>query len=292
MPADRSPSCATLLRSSLIPLFMFLIASPASKTAIAQEIVPKPFSQDQPPLKSAKDSRLTQAVLARLDWPEPQPPFPDLPAQVAIPANQRIPVDLETPLTSGVSKQAEKVTFRTVYSLLLDGGLEIPPGTEIQGHVVAVKRVNHFGKGGELRLAVDQMQLDPGHAANLEARLEATELMERLRFRAVTPVSPTVNTVPAVATGDAGVSATGANKNAGSEGEAAGVLTLTSLRGQDVYLEQGMRFTIILDQPAILSGSAVYAAQQDFLKHSGSSTLPPDSHNRTSPELKRRLGRN
>ena len=32
---------------------------------------------------------------------------PDLPAQVAIPANLRIPVVLDTPLSSGISKQGK-----------------------------------------------------------------------------------------------------------------------------------------------------------------------------------------
>ncbi|MGH9680598.1 MAG: hypothetical protein ACRD4Y_11670, partial [Candidatus Acidiferrales bacterium] len=202
-----------------------------------------------------------------------------------------IPVDLETPLTSGVSKRDEIVTFRTLYSVILDDGLEIPPGTEIQGHIVAVKHADHLGRGGQLSLAVDQMRLDPEHSANLQAHIDATELLERLRIRAVAPVSSSINPGPGPATGDAGVSVIGQEERAGS-GAPGGVLTMTSLHGQDVYLEQGMRFTIILDRPATFSGAAVYAAQQDFEKHSGPATLAPDSRNRTTPELKRRLGHN
>ena len=81
--------------------------------------------------------------------------------------------------------------------------------------------------------------------------------------------------------------AKGAGIGAGT-GAALAVLILKSPRGQDVYLEQGMRFAVILDQPAYLSGAAVYAAQQEFMKHPRPSTPEPHSKNDGLPQLKRR----
>lgn len=227
-----------------------------------------------------------QAVLLPLGWPEPQPSLPDLPAQVALPVKQRIPVVLDTPLSTVNSKQGQLVTFHTIYSLPLGDGLEIPAETEILGHVVEVKRPAHFGREGELRLAIDRIRLDPDGGTNLQAHLDSAEMKGPGPF--TNDDSHSTDLHPVVI-GSAGGALLGAVvSGATGAGAAMAVLIMKSPRGQDVYLEQGMRFAVILDQPAYLSGATVYAAQQEFLKHAGPSTLEPDSQNNGVPQLKRR----
>jgi hypothetical protein len=220
-----------------------------------------------------------------------QPATTDLPSQVAIPANQPIPVVLDATLSTVNSKQGQIVTFRTLYSTPLSDGLEIPPQTQILGHLVDVKRPAHFGREGELRLAVDEIRLQPGGGAALAAHLDADEMKGPGRFTnektQQTDLHPVaIDTATGAALGAAG-GAGGAAIGAGT-GAALAVLILKSPRGQDVYLEEGMHFAVTLDQPAYLSGPDVYAAQQEFSKHPRPAAPLPNPQNGSQPQLKRR----
>jgi len=289
-------SCAAVL---LLPLF-FIVATASAQMDVllhpqalpVARIARKPVPEEPPIVNPAKDSSLMQAVLLPLGWPAQQPPLPHLPAQVAIPEKQHIPVVLDSTLSTVNSKQGQAVTFRTLYSLLLDDGLEVPPETEILGHVVEVKRPAHFGREGELRLAVDRIRLGPDGGANLAAHLASNEMKGPGRFTN-DPSHPTdvrpviIESAGGALLGAAVDGATGAAIGAGTSAALA-VLILKSPRGQDVYLEQGMRFVVILDQPAYLSSAAVYAAQEEFMKNSRPAALEPDSRNDGQPQLKRR----
>ncbi|MBZ5659378.1 MAG: hypothetical protein LAO08_03145 [Acidobacteriia bacterium] len=241
---------------------------------------------------AATASAQTQASDARSAAPMPEPSMPDLPAQVAIPANKPIPVALDTTLSTVNAKRGQIVIFRTLYSTPLDAGLEIPPGTEILGHVVDVMRPAHFGREGELHLAVDRIRLEPDGGAILAARLDSDEMKGPGRFTNDAPHSSdlhpvAVDSAGGALAGAAGGGASGAAIGAGT-GAALAVLILKSPRGQDVYLEQGMRFAVILDQPAYLSGAAVHAAQEKFGKQPRPSPPEPDAQNGGLPQLKRR----
>jgi hypothetical protein len=54
------------------------------------------------------------------------------------------------------------------------------------------------------------------------------------------------------------------------------ILISRSKKGQDLYLEPGMPFTVILDQPLELAGADVYNAQQEY-----ASTHPNGSDSRS-----------
>jgi hypothetical protein len=289
-------SCAAVL---LLPLF-FMVATasaqmeaPLHPQALPVARIARKAAPEEPPIVDpAKDSSLMEAVLLPLGWPAQQPSLPDLPGQVAIAAKQHIPVVLDSTLSTVNAKQGQTVTFRTLYSLLLDDGLEVPPETEILGHIVEVKRPAHFGREGELRLAVDRIRLDPDGGANLAAHLASNEMKGPGQFTNdpahSTDVRPVIfESAGGALLGTATDGATGAAIGAGTSAALA-VLILKSPRGQDVYLEQGMRFVVILDQPAYLSGAAVYASQQEFMKNPRPATLEPDSRNDGQPRLKRR----
>ncbi len=216
----------------------------------------------------------------------------ELPAQVAIPMKKPIPVVLYTPVSTLVSKQGEVVKFRLTYSILLGNGLEIPPDTEILGHIVEVKRSGHFGKQGVIHLAVDRVRLGPGGETNIAAHLDSAGHKGQRQFANDKPPSrdargAVVDTAGGAVLGAAIGGAKGAGIGAGA-GAAAAVLILMSRRGQDLYLPAGTPFTVTLDQPAYLSCAAVQAAQLNFKKNAGPSTLEPDTPNDGMPRLKRR----
>ncbi|HVA93379.1 MAG TPA: hypothetical protein VNI36_00595 [Candidatus Dormibacteraeota bacterium] len=273
-PADRRWRSHGRWRAALLPFSLFL----AVITASAQV--------EGPPHPRATAPERASA---------PAPPArPELPAQIALPVKKPIPVVLDTPLSTLVSKQGEVVKFRLTYSILLGNSLEIPPDTEFLGHIVEVKRSGHFGKPGVIHLAVDRVRLEPGGETSIQAHLDSTDLKGQRQFANDKPPShdargAVLDTAGGALLGAAIGGAKGAVVGAGA-GAAVAVLILMSRRGQDFYLQAGTPFTVTLDQPAYLSGAAVYAAQQNFKKNDGPSTLEPDAPDDGMPRLKRRGG--
>jgi hypothetical protein len=304
------PDCDTSFRLerwigvALILAYLFLPALTAtgqvSGSLYSQAPPPQPTA-DRPVLEGslifglpATPAQL-KIISLPLNWLEMRPPRPELPARVEIPANQRIAVVLDTLLSTRISKIGQAVSFRTPYSILLGDGLEVPPYIEILGHVMQVQRPGRFGKEGVLGIAVDRLQLQPGGGANLEAHLDSKEMKAQGR-----PMGDRRNpnepySIPIDAAGGALMGALiGGAKGAGigaGAGAAIALLIMAAHRGDDVYLEPGMAFSVILDQPAYLSGDAVYAAQQNYLKNRRS-PIPDDPRSvgpeNGMPKLKRR----
>jgi len=250
-------------------------------------------AQDSPPVvEQSPNSVFMEAINTPLGWPTPEPAMPELPAQVAIPMDRPIRVALDTPLSTRISKQGEIVAFRITYSILLGDDLEVPPNTEILGHVTEVKKPASFGKNGVLRVAVDRIRLDPDGGANLKAHVDSAEMKGQSRTVADKRRPTDLYNVMVGSAGGAILGAVigGAKGAAIGAGTGAGTAVLIKMahRGDDVYLEPGMLFSVVLDQPVYLSGPAVYAAQQKFKQNPRSSpTIEPDSHD-SSPKLKRR----
>jgi hypothetical protein len=267
-----------LLRNAFLPLCLCLaslLSIPGSVSAQVEgplRLQPQPTdrsAQDLPPVvEQSTDSVFMEAVNTPLSWPKPEPAMPELPAQVAIPMDRPIRVTLDTPLSTRISRQGEIVTFRIAYSILLGDGLEVPPYTEIVGHVVEVKKPASFGKNGVLRVAVDRIRLDPDGGADLKAHVDSAEMRGPGRAstdkrRPTDLYSVMIGSVGGAILGAALGGAKGAAIGAGT-GAGTAVLIKMAHRGDDVYLEPGMYFSVVLDQPVYLNGPAVYAAQQKF----------------------------
>lgn len=300
----------TLIGITLMPVYLFLFAL----SAIAQvegPVHPQPMSPDVDSQQQSTDQSAREApsipqtspapapmeaIKLPPGWPVAQPALPELPARVAIPADRPIAVVLDTPLSTRISKKGESVTFRTTYSILLGNGLEVPPDMEIAGHVVEIRKPAHFGKEGVLRVTVDRLNLVTGDGANLEAHLDSRDMKGRGQLtsdnrRSTDLYSVAVDSIAGTLLGAMIGGAKGAGIGAGA-GAAAAVLIMMSHRGQDVYLEPGMPFSVVLDQPAYLSGAAIYAAQQNYLKNRRSPEAEvnsqPGGQAKDMPQLKRR----
>jgi len=283
------------LHAAFLALTLFLIATTAS-AQIVGPLHPQPPSADQsapetnaeapPLLESYALSALVDVIKLPIVWPEPQPSLPELPAQIAIPMDRAIPVVLDTPLSTRISRQGQAVTFRTKYSILLGDSLEVPPETEILGHVVEVQKPGHFAKQGELRVAIDRIHLDPDGGTSLVAHVDSAGMTGQGRRTTEKRHSTDLYSVLLDTAGGTIGGAKGAGIGAGA-GAAAAVLIMMSHRGQDVYLEPGMPFSVIIEQPAYLSGAAVYAAQEKFRNNRRLSPVEPDSQDGL-PKLKRR----
>jgi excisionase family DNA binding protein len=71
---------------------------------------------------------------------------------VYIPKGTMIKCETITPVNSGVNNVGDRVSFKTVQSLVINGVVVIPAGTAGEAIVKSVKRAGAWGKGGGIEL--------------------------------------------------------------------------------------------------------------------------------------------
>lgn len=218
----------------------------------------------------------------------------NLPERITLPAGTRIPIVLETPLSSRFSRKGQPVLFRTTRAVSLSEGLQVPPGVQIRGRVAEVTRPGVFGKSGALRVTVERLVLPGAAAASLRARLRSADTNSRGRLTSDTrrrmdrPGLVVLSVQGALAGAQFGGKAAGIGAGAGA---AVAAVLMMSKKGRDVSVSPGTPFSVRLRRDANLPAPAVYWAQQDYASRhpvganeSGDDGLEDDSR----PVLKRR----
>lgn len=248
-----------------ILLCLILCAVPV----FAQEPPANPRSPALPPPADSITAVTPQAAV---------PPAPvSVPERVTLPAGAILNVVLETPLSTRIAKKDQRVTFRTSSPVRVFEGLDLPPNTAIHGTVIEAKKPGGFGRTGVIRVKIDQIELAPNAPVPLLARLQSAETDKQGRIRAdsvrgTDMVELAQYTLTGVLLGSRIGGGKGAGIGAGA-GALAALLIMMSRRGQDVYLEPGMPFVVVLDESVELPGQQVLDAQESYARtHSAAST--------------------
>jgi hypothetical protein len=193
-----------------------------------------------------------------------------VPAHVTLPAGALLNVVLETPLSTRIAKKDQRVTFRTTSMVHLTDGLDLPPDTAIHGTVIEAHKPGGFGKDGVIRVKIDQLELPQNAVVPLVARLQSAETDKQGRIHA--DQSRGTDLIQIAQYGLTGVllgSRLGGLKGAGigaGAGAVAALIMMMSHRGQDVYLEPGMPFVVVLDRTADLPGQPLLEAQESYAR--------------------------
>jgi hypothetical protein len=212
---------------------------------------------------------------------------------VTLPAGTEIEVTLETAMSTRISKAGQPVTFRSVNPIRVHDLLEIPPETAINGQVVSAKKPGGFGSGGEILVKVSYIEIVPGQAAALDARLESADLSGNGRAKGDSNKAANVlDLAQWTLLGTAIGNSAGGGKGAGygaAAGALAAMIILMSRKGSDVYLEPGTPFRVILERPVELAGHDIWNAQEAYaLAHAPSnSSAGADSQNQDYPDGQR-----
>lgn len=202
-------------------------------------------------------------------WPlyPPLPPIETPPApppdKVLVQRGARLSVVLDTPLSTQMTKTGERVTFLLADPVYLGDGLEIPRDTRITGTVTEAKKPGAFGRAGKMTVKVERIELPTGGGANIVARLQSSDPSATKipnDSRGANLYTMATWTLQGTLLGAAIKGGKGAAVGAGA-GAAAALIVMASRRGPDLYLEPGMPFEVILDQPVELRGWDVQAAQ-------------------------------
>src|SRR3954468_23332280 len=91
--------------------------------------------------------------------------------QFRVDAGTRIPVSLINSVSTKSAAEGDRVYLETVFPIVLDGRVVIPPGSYVAGTITQVKRPGRVKGRGELYLRFDSLTLPNGVTREFRARV-------------------------------------------------------------------------------------------------------------------------
>jgi hypothetical protein len=194
-----------------------------------------------------------------------QSPAPDKPNAIAIEPGTKIPLTLLNTLSSKQTAEGDRVYLETLFPIMANGRIIIPPGSYVTGTVTQIKRPGRIKGRGELFLRFDSLTLPNGVTREFRARIGGMEgggnnELDREEgkvksggskgedARDIAQAAQMGTMVGGVAGAVGGRPLTGIGAGAGA-GAAAGLLGVLLTRGPDVVLQKGSVVEMVLDRP-------------------------------------------
>jgi len=206
---------------------------------------------------------LAQGGFRTIDEPPAEDPAA-LEEMMTIPRGTRVPLMLLNSISTKHAAPGDLVYLESVYPVVVDGRVAIPPGTYISGSVTQAKRPGKVKGKGELYLRFEQMILPNGVIRDLIGRVGSLDGRSPESFdreegkigseggagrdaRTVgesTAAGASIGVIAGAASGSTGMGL-GIGSAAGAAAGLAGVL-LT--RGPEAILERGSQIDMVLDR--------------------------------------------
>lgn len=176
----------------------------------------------------------------------------------------KVPLTLINSVSTKHSVEGDRVYLQTVYPIMVNGRIVIPPGSYVAGTVTEVKRPGRVKGRGELFLRFDSLTLPNGVTRDFRARIgtmdgRASEEFDRAEgkiksegnkggdARTVGEGAAAGASIGVIAGGVAGHYGMGAGIGAAA-GAAAGLMGVLLTRGPDAVLAKGSTIEMILDR--------------------------------------------
>jgi type IV secretion system protein VirB10 len=202
---------------------------------------------------------------------DPAAPASSLPTTEAAKTNDyviesgtKVPLTLINSISTKHSAEGDRVYLETVFPIMANGRIVIPPGSYVAGTVTEVKRPGKVKGRGELFLRFDSLTLPNGVTRDFRARIgtmdgRASEDFDRAEGKIksegnkagdartvgeAAAAGASVGVIAGAATGHYGM---GAGIGAAA-GAAAGLMGVLLTRGPDAVLAKGSTIEMILDR--------------------------------------------
>src|SRR5688572_24819589 len=181
----------------------------------------------------------------------------------------RVPLSLINSVSTKHAAEGDRVYLETVFPILVDGRVVIPPGSYVAGTVTQVKRPGRVKGRGELYLRFDSLTLPNGVTRDFRARVgaldgRATEELDKTEGKIksegnkggdaqkVGEAAAAGASIGAIAGSVGGNAGTGIGIGAAAGAAAALVGVLVS-RGPEAVLAKGTTLEMVLDRPVVFS---------------------------------------
>lgn len=185
--------------------------------------------------------------------------------------NTHIPLSMINSVSTKNAQPGDRVYLETVFPILVDGRIVIPPGSYVSGTITKVQRPGKVKGRGQFYLRFDSLTLPNGVTRDFRARVSgldgrASEELDRsegsIKSEGTkgndthTVVEGTIAgaSVGALAGSAAGATGMGAGIGAAA-GAAAGLATVLFTRGPDAVLAKGTTVEMVLDRNVDFSES-------------------------------------
>ena len=182
-----------------------------------------------------------------------------------------IPLSLINSVSTKNSVPGDRVYLETVFPILVDGKIVIPPGSYVAGTITEVQRPGKVKGRGEFHLRFDSLTLPNGTTRDFRARVSgidgrASEELDRKEgsiksegnkagdTRTVAETAAAGASVGALAGGISGAAGKGAGIGAAA-GAAAGLVGVLFTRGPEAVLAKGSTLEMVLDRPVQFDAS-------------------------------------
>jgi hypothetical protein len=175
-----------------------------------------------------------------------------------------IPLSLINSVSTKNSAPGDRVYLETVFPILVDGRIVIPPGSYVAGTITEVQRPGKIKGRGEFHLRFDSLTLPNGTTRDFRARVSgldgrASEELDRKEgsiksegnkagdARTVGETAAAGASVGALAGSLSGAAGMGAGIGAAA-GAAAGLMGVLVTRGPEAVLAKGTTLEMVLDR--------------------------------------------
>jgi hypothetical protein len=187
------------------------------------------------------------------------------PGEYVVNPGTRIPLSLINSVSTKHSAEGDRVYLQTVFPVLINNRIVIPPGSYVEGTVTEVKRPGRVKGRGELYLRFDSLTLPNGVTRNFRGRIGGLDGLSNDDLvksegkvkgpgdklgdaRTVGEVAGAGASVGGIAGGLSGHPGMGVGVGAAA-GAAAGLMAVLLSRGPDAVLERGSTLEMVLDRP-------------------------------------------
>jgi len=210
----------------------------------------------------------------------------------------RVPLGLINSISTKQAAEGDRVYLESVFPILVDGRIVIPPGSYVAGTVTAVKRPGRVKGRAELFVRFDSLTLPNGVTREFKARIggldgSAGEELDRAEgkvkgegnkggdARSVGEAAAAGTTIGAIAGSVGGRSGMGVGIGAAA-GATAGLVGVLLSRGPEAVLARGSTVEMVLDRALIYEESEL-----DF---SGATARRPSTAAPSSTPAKKQQG--
>lgn len=88
---------------------------------------------------------------------------------ITLPANTPVSLKLENSISTKTGKVGDIVTLRVIYNVMNEGQILIPAGSIAKAQITYLKKPKIFGKGGEIKMAVESVVMPNGNNIKISA---------------------------------------------------------------------------------------------------------------------------
>jgi hypothetical protein len=187
----------------------------------------------------------------------------------------KVPLSLLNSVSTKHSAEGDRIYLETVFPILVNGRIVIPPGSYVAGTVTQVKKPGRVKGRGELYVRFDSLTLPNGVTRDFRARMSAMDGRASEEFdksegkiksegnkggdaRTIgeaTAAGASVGTLAGSASGRYGM---GAGIGAAA-GATAGLIGVLVSRGPDAILAKGSTIEMVLDRPLLYEENELVA---------------------------------